>query len=82
MFKGNVALVAGEVNGIGKCIADEFQKQGAQVTIDKAPGEHLVGDIADKRNLETFITEENICIDGGMTRLMVYHGDHGWEYKN
>lgn len=26
-----------------------------------------------------FITGENICIDGGMTRLMVYHGDHGWE---
>ena len=26
-----------------------------------------------------FITGENICIDGGMTRLMVYHGDHGWQ---
>ena len=25
-----------------------------------------------------FITGENICIDGGMTRQMVYHGDHGW----
>ncbi|MBR5289062.1 MAG: SDR family oxidoreductase [Clostridia bacterium] len=25
-----------------------------------------------------FITGENLCIDGGMTRLMVYHGDHGW----
>lgn len=25
-----------------------------------------------------FITGENICIDGGMTRLMVYHGEHGW----
>lgn len=29
-----------------------------------------------------FITGENICIDGGMTRLMIYHGDHGWEWKN
>ena len=28
-----------------------------------------------------FITGENICIDGGMTRLMIYHGEHGWEYK-
>ena len=28
-----------------------------------------------------FITGENICIDGGMTRLMIYHGDHGWELK-
>lgn len=26
-----------------------------------------------------FITGENICIDGGMTRLMIYHGDNGWE---
>ena len=25
-----------------------------------------------------FITGENICIDGGMTRNMIYHGDHGW----
>ncbi len=28
-----------------------------------------------------FITGENICIDGGMTKLMIYHGDNGWEYK-
>ena len=25
-----------------------------------------------------FITGENICIDGGMTRQMIYHGEHGW----
>ncbi|MCH5211019.1 MAG: SDR family oxidoreductase [Oscillospiraceae bacterium] len=25
-----------------------------------------------------FITGENICIDGGMTRLMIYHDDNGW----
>ena len=28
-----------------------------------------------------FITGENICIDGGMTRLMIYHGDHGWKLE-
>ena len=27
-----------------------------------------------------FITGENICIDGGMTRLMIYHDEHGWTY--
>ena len=27
-----------------------------------------------------FITGENICIDGGMTRLMIYHNDCGWSY--
>ena len=26
-----------------------------------------------------FITGENICIDGGMTRQMIYHADHGWK---
>lgn len=26
-----------------------------------------------------FITGENICIDGGMTRHMIYHGDNGWK---
>ena len=25
-----------------------------------------------------FLTGENICIDGGMTRQMIYHNDFGW----
>lgn len=29
-----------------------------------------------------FITGENICIDGGMTRQMIYHGDHGWKLED
>lgn len=28
-----------------------------------------------------FISGENICIDGGMTRLMIYHGDNGWKLE-
>ena len=28
-----------------------------------------------------FITGENICIDGGQTRLMIYHNDCGWSYQ-
>ena len=28
-----------------------------------------------------FITGENICIDGGMTRQMIYHGDFGWRLQ-
>ena len=28
-----------------------------------------------------FITGENICIDGGQTRLMIYHNDCGWIYQ-
>lgn len=28
-----------------------------------------------------FITGENICIDGGQSRLMIYHNDCGWTYE-
>lgn len=33
-------------------------------------------------NMAGFITGENICIDGGMTRQMIYHGDHGWSLND
>ncbi len=29
-------------------------------------------------DMSGFITGENICIDGGMTRQMIYHNDNGW----
>ncbi len=29
-----------------------------------------------------FITGENICIDGGMTKQMIYHGEHGWSFED
>ena len=32
-------------------------------------------------NMAGFITGENICIDGGMTKQMIYHGDHGWKLE-
>ena len=28
-----------------------------------------------------FLTGENICIDGGMTRQMIYHNDFGWKLE-
>ncbi len=28
-----------------------------------------------------FITGENICIDGGMTKQMIYHDDFGWKLE-
>ena len=28
-----------------------------------------------------FITGENICVDGGMTKQMIYHNDWGWRLE-
>lgn len=28
-----------------------------------------------------FLTGENIVVDGGMTHLMIYHDDQGWQYQ-
>ena len=32
-------------------------------------------------DMSGFITGENICIDGGMTKQMIYHGDGGWSLE-
>ena len=58
MERRKTAVVTGGANGIGKCIADEFRKAGVRVyVIDKVDGEHFVGDISKKEDLEAFATK-------------------------
>lgn len=55
MFKDKVVVVTGGAKGIGKCIVSEFKAQGALVeVIDILPGEHFVGDLSSKSDIEKF----------------------------
>ena len=55
MFQDKIVVITGGANGIGKCIAEEFRRNGAVVyVIDIAEGDHFVGDIANKATLEQF----------------------------
>ena len=55
MFKDKVAIVTGGAQGIGRCVADEFRKAGANVyVIDIQDGPHYIGDISKKDTLESF----------------------------
>ena len=57
-FANKVVVITGGAGGIGKCIAEEFRKQGAQVcVVDTAAGDHFVGDIGNRAVLEAFARE-------------------------
>ena len=114
-FKNKVVVITGGAQGIGRCVAEEFEKLGAlavslagKVRVNSiSPGwidtnykiyegpdaiQQPVGRVGNPLDIANmvlylcsekagFITGENICIDGGMTRQMIYHGDNDWILK-
>ena len=58
--------------------ADALQQPAGRVGKPEDIAETVLFLCSDKAG---FITGENICIDGGMPKLMIYHGEHGWTYR-
>ena len=55
MFENKIAVVTGGASGIGRCIAAQFEKEGAIVCIiDVKDNPSYVGDISDPAILEDF----------------------------
>lgn len=56
-FQNKVVVITGGAHGIGRCIAEEFRKEGAVMeVIDIREGDHYVGDISDRKVLEEFVS--------------------------
>ena len=69
-FQNKVVVVTGGVQGIGKCIREEFEKAGAKVCIiDLQENDYFRGDLADKATLERFA--EKVIADCGRVDCLI-----------
>ena len=70
MFQDKVVVITGGAGGIGKCIAEEFEKAGAKVCIiDVAENPYFVGDIGDEATVRRFA--EKVIADYGKVDYLI-----------
>ena len=74
MFTNKVAVVTGGAVWAGP---DAAQQPAGRVGAPPDIANMALFPCSDKAG---FITGENICIDGGMTRQIIYHNDFGWTF--
>lgn len=69
-FKNKVVVVTGGAQGIGKCICDEFEKQGAKIgVIDIKENPYFQGDIGEEETLVRF--SKKIITDYGHVDYLI-----------
>ncbi|HHY52485.1 MAG TPA: SDR family oxidoreductase [Clostridiales bacterium] len=70
MFQHKVVVITGGTHGIGKCIADEFRNNGANICIiDIHPNDYFTGDIAEEETLQRFA--QKVIADYGKVDYLI-----------